>query len=377
MRFDCGDLLLVTLSIAKGLFGARFCAALRTTIGRGRLLAVGVGAITCSAARADVPGWPADVREVSYVSSADETAQPALFWAPHKSSGPRPLLVGVHTWSANYRQTGSSLPYLAWCKQQAWVFIHPNFRGPNRTPAALGSDLAVADIASAVAYAKTVAPVDEDRVYLIGASGGGHMSLLMAGRHPELWAGVSAWVPIADVAAWHGECAANPKFSGYARQIEAALGGPPDVAARIADAQHRSPHKWLARAKGLPLDINAGVHDGRTGSVPFRHSLLAFNQLAAPGDRFAPAEIEAYYASQKRPAAWPPAADDPLYARWTPLVRRVSGNARVTIFEGGHDIVHVAGLNWLAQQRRGQPAVWKIAQPVALEIAPHNATSGK
>jgi dienelactone hydrolase len=343
---------------------------------QGLLLVVGLGIALPVAARGEVPDWPADVGDITYTSSGDGTAQPALFWTPQATTGRRPLLVGVHTWSSDYRQK-TSVPYLDWCRQQGWIFIHPHFRGPNRTPAALGSDLAVADIASAVAYAKTHAPVDEDRVYLIGASGGGHMSLLMAGRHPELWAGVSAWVPIGDVAAWHRECTANPKFKNYARQIESALGGPPTDPKRLADAQHRSPDTWLARAKGVPLDINAGVHDGRTGSVPFRHSLLAFNQVAAAGDRFPPAEIESFYATQTRPATWPAAAEDELYTRWKPLVRRVSGNVRVTIFEGGHEIVHVAGLNWLAQQCRGQPAVWNIAHPVTLQRAPQGAASGK
>ena len=238
--------------------------------------------LASSWARAEIPGWPADVREVSYTSPGDHSTQRALFWSPQGLTQERPLLVGLHTWSAHYRQTGSSPPYLAWCKQRGWIFIHPNFRGPNRTAAALGSDLAVADIVGAVEYAKSQATVDMRRIYLIGASGGGHMALLMAGRHPEIWAGVSAWVPISDVAAWHRECTENSSFAGYAKHIEAALGGTPETdSARAESAKRRSPVTWLARAKGVALDINAGVHDGRTGSVPFSHSLLAFNCVAA------------------------------------------------------------------------------------------------
>jgi pimeloyl-ACP methyl ester carboxylesterase len=326
----------------------------------------------------EVPGWPADVREVRHQSSGDKTMQPALFWSPAGLTEKRPLLVGLHTWSADYRQTGSSLPYLLWCKQQGWIFVHPNFRGPNRTAVALGSDLAVADVASAVEYAKSQAPVDDRRIYLIGASGGGHMALLMAGRHPEIWAGVSAWCPIADVNAWHRECTENPRFGGYARHIESALGGPPDAdPTRAASAAHRSPSKWLHRAKDVPLDIGTGVHDGRTGSVPFRHTLQAFNAVAAPGDRLAPADIESYYATERLPAGWSPAGADLLYGKKKPLFRWISGNTRVTIFEGGHEIVHVAGLNWLAQQRKGQPAVWDIKDPVQLKIPAEATRSGK
>lgn len=227
------------------------------------VLVAGLIMMVSDAARGEVPGWPADVREVRYTSSGDRTLQPALFWTPKGIAGKRPLLVGLHTWSYHYRQTGSSLPYLRWCQQQGWIFIHPNFRGPNRTREALGSDLAVADVASAVEYAKSQAPVDKERIYLIGASGGGHMALLMAGRHPGIWAGVSAWVPIVDVAAWYRECTENPQFIGYAN------------------------------------------------------------------------------------------------------------------FEGGHEIVHVAALNWLAQQRQGRPAVWEVRNPVPLKVATESAKSGK
>jgi pimeloyl-ACP methyl ester carboxylesterase len=329
-------------------------------------------------ARAEIPGWPADVREVSYKSPADKSLQPALFWSPAGPKKQRPLLVGLHTWSADYRQTGSSLAYLAWCKQQGWIFIHPNFRGRNRTAAALGSDLAVADVVGAVEYAKSQAAVDSRRIYLIGASGGGHMALLMAGRHPEIWAGVSSWVPISDLAAWHRQSTENTKFLGYAKQMEMALGGPPETdKARAESARHRSPITWLARAQKVPLDINAGVHDGRTGSVPFSHSLVAFNCLAAEADRLPPAEIETYYRDERLPCAWQPASPDPLYGQWRPLFRKVSGNARVTIFEGGHQIIHEPALNWLAQQCQGKPAVWNIKNPVKLVIAKELTQSGK
>lgn len=316
-----------------------------------------------TAATAEIPGWPADVQEVRITSAGDQTSQPALFWTPEKIADKRPLLVGLHTWSANYRTTGSSLPYLEWCKAQGWIFIHPNFRGPNRSKDALGSDLAVADVVGAVEFAKGRAPVDTQRIYLVGVSGGGHMALLMAGRHPEIWAGVSAWCPISDVAAWHRECTGNAKFIGYARQIEAALGGAPSAGpALMQSASHRSPNTWLSRAQNVPLDINAGVVDGRAGSVPFRHSLLAFNAVAAEGDRLAPPDVEAYYTTQKLPAGWQAAAEDPLYGKLKPLFRRTSGNTRVTIFTGGHEMAPAAALNWLAQQRKGQPAIWKVNQ---------------
>ena len=320
------------------------------------------------------PDWPADVQEVRIPGTADGKEQPALFWrAPGREKAP--LLVGLHTWSSDYKQAGSSLPYLQWCRQEGWHFIHPNFGGPNRTPQAMGSDQAVAEVVRAVAWAKQSAEVDEQRVYLIGVSGGGHMAMQMAGRHPEIWAGVSAWCGISDIAQWHADCTAEPKFGRYAGNIEAALGGPPDSESRRQDAARRSPLTWLENARTVPLDIQAGVHDGRSGSVPFVHSLRAFNAVAAEGERIPQEEIERFYATHQPPG--PELETEPIYGKWQPLYRRQSGNARVTIFEGGHEIVHGVARNGLAGQRRGAPAVWDIPQPKPLEVKDDAAQSGK
>ena len=104
-------------------------------------------------------GWPKQVQEIKYPSMADNTRQPALFYAPTVRGEPRPLLVGLHSWSSDYKQT-MSVPYSKWCIEKKWNFIHPNFRGPNRRPEATGSELVVADILSAVEYAKKIGAVN-------------------------------------------------------------------------------------------------------------------------------------------------------------------------------------------------------------------------
>jgi pimeloyl-ACP methyl ester carboxylesterase len=229
----------------------------------------------------------------------------------------------------------------------------------------MGSELAVQDVVDAVEHLKKTHAVDANRIYLIGVSGGGHMAMLMAGRHPEIWAGVSAWCGISDLAAWHAEHLKGGRPDNYAADIEAALGGPP-TGPSLDEARQRSPLIHLARARNVPLDLNHGIHDGRTGSVPFRHSLLAFNQVATkplPSD-----EIAAYYETQRRPATWAAPTPDPLYtdgpAAKPVLFRQIAGNTRVTLFDGGHEILYVPALNWLALQRKGQPAVWKISHPL-------------
>ena len=335
--------------------------------------------LTASLTEAQTPSqgsrvWPEDIRKVEIPGSLGEKPQPALFWtAPGET--PAPLLVGLHTWSSNFHQTGSSLPYQQWCRLNGWHFIHPDFGGPNVTPRAMGSDGAVADVVRAVAWAKEHAHVDPERVYLIGVSGGGHMALLMAARHPELWAGVSAWCGISDIAQWHADCRANPRFARYADNIESALGGPPDTAARQKDAARRSPVTWLAEAHAVPLDIQAGVHDGRLGSVPFSHSLRAWNAVVGATAALPEAFLENFYSTQKSREPAPPT--DALYGRRPPVFQRAHRNARVTIFEGGHEIIHSVALNWLAQQRQGQAAVWEVREPVPFDVEEENVQSGK
>ena len=297
-------------------------------------------------------GWPEGVREIRFISTADSTEQPALFYAP-RADEPALLLVGLHTWSGNYLQA-TSAPYAKWCIERGWAFIHPDFRGPNWTPPAAGSDLVVQDIIDAVEYARKNANVDGNRVYLVGASGGGHASLLMAGRAPEIWAGVSAWVGISDIKAWYEECTKAGR--GYANHVVKACGGTPGTDPAIdEDCRKRSPLTYLAEATDVSLDINAGITDGHNGSVPISHSLRAFNAVAKAEDRLSEEEIDYFTQKAEVPPHLKQSAQelaDSDYGAKVPLFRRTSGKARITIFKGGHEIIFEAALNWLAKQRK-------------------------
>ena len=305
-----------------------------------------------------VPGWPRQVNEILYPSSADSTRQPALFYAPKNQQEPAPLLVALHTWSDDYKQK-MSVPYAEWCIEKGWVFIHPHFRGPNRTKQATGSPLVVADILSAVDYARAAAKVDPNRIYLVGVSGGGYTSLLMAGRAPDIWAGVSAWVPITDLKAWYFQCKKTGRR--YAKDIVESCGGVPGASDEIElEYEKRSPITYLNKAKNLPLDMNAGITDGHTGSVPISHSLRAFNLVAAPQDRIAEDDISFFVERAEVPPHLKQELSDPAYGEKQPLFRKTSGKARLTVFDGGHEIIFPAALKWLAQQKRTQPAPMAI-----------------
>ena len=274
-----------------------------------------------------------------------------MFYKP-ETDEPRPLLVGLHSWSANYRQKESVI-YGEWAIANDWIFIHPNFRGPNTRPQTTGSELVIGDVLSAIDYAKANARVDESRIYAVGWSGGGYLGLLLAGRAPEIWAGVSAWVPISDLNAWYEE--SRRLGTKYARQIAASCGGNPlGDGPAAAECRKRSPLTHLERARDIPLDINHGIRDGRNSAdpVPISQSLRAFNLLAAPADRLTEEEIEYFGREEEVPSHLRNETSGPSDGGLKVLFRRQSGNTRLTVFDGAHDKNTEAAVRWLNQQRR-------------------------
>ncbi len=318
---------------------------------------VTIGFAACSFAAALAAGAP-PCQVVRVKSSIDGTEQPCYFWAPEAAKERAvPLVVGLHTWSYDYTKFGSYVAAYSHAKKSGWAFVGPNFRGPNNTPQGCGSDLAVQDVIDAVSYAKSHAKIDPRRVYIIGGSGGGHMTLLAVGRHPEVFAAGAAFCPITDLARWHADSLLHHPGRGkhYARMMEAACGGTP--AEKPGEYAHRSPLTWLARAReaGVPVYIVTGIHDGWKGSVPVGHSFRAFNILADEKDRVSEADIKAIEETQQVPEAlaWKGPAD-PFYDKAHRIhFRRTSASVRFTLFEGGHGGNSAAGLDFLSRQVKG------------------------
>lgn len=297
------------------------------------------------------------VTEISYPCKIDKSMQKAMFFKA-QSVEPRPLVVALHTWSFHHNANYEG--YAEFCEENDWHLIYPDFRGPNSTPESCGSDFVVSDIEDAVAYMKKVCNVDPNRVYLVGGSGGGHCTLLLAGRRPDLWTAVSAWCPISDIYAWHQQCLNEPRFKAYSRNIEGACGGnPAESAAAAREALVRSPLSWLANAEELTVDISTGIHDGHTGSVPVSHTFNAFNVLANENERVSEEDIDFVVKNEKMPPALEGdyGEDQSLNDRKI-YFRRQSGNARITIFEGGHDLIVNSAMQFLAKQIKGKKADW-------------------
>jgi hypothetical protein len=128
--------------------------------------------------------------------------------------------------------------------------------------------------------------------------------------------------------------------------MEGCTGGTPASAAN--EYKLRSPLPYLHQAKGLPIDIQAGIQDGHTGSVPVSHSLRAFNEIAAaaghPEARFSEPDIAHIVSTKQVPPDSP--APPVEHRRTRILLRRTAGPARITLFDGGHETDFPAAYLW-------------------------------
>jgi predicted esterase len=295
------------------------------------------------------------VVEISIPRQGQEPDQPAL-WFNSGTKSRKPLLMVLHSWSADYFQH-YGIPYGVFAEKNDWVFIHPNFRGEFDREEATASEKAVSDVLLALDYAKAHALVDEKRVYLAGFSGGAMLSLTMAGRYPEKFTAVLAYVPVYDLNDWYDSVIQSPHgyTDKYQADIEASCGGNPrtDDKAR-EECWKRSPSAYLsgARGKDVRVFISGGVDDP---FVPPSHAIRAFNDLADDNDKISEDDYRFLDKNQSLPEGLRGYEEEDRFfeeAGLPVVFTRRSGNGVIYLFEGGHDIVFNKGFNWLSKQSR-------------------------
>lgn len=294
--------------------------------------------------------------QMTFTSTADATEQPLRYYCPESVDKPVAAMIYLHTWLGDHQQNADR--WVLEAARRGWAFVQPSFRGSSNTPQGCGSPLALADVVDATRWAMANLPLDPQRIYLAGGSGGGHMAMRMAGHAPELYAAVSEWCGIASLVDWYHEHCVNGKPVLYAEHIQAATGGPPGSSAEV-DAQYfqRSPIHHLTSGKDLPIDFNHGVFDGKKGSVPAHHSIDAFNIIAQAHHApvVTPQEIEQLWEHHRlnhpQPQDTTPDAD---FGERQIYLRRYAGSSRLTIFEGGHDAIPFAACQWLAKHTRDE-----------------------
>lgn len=285
----------------------------------------------------------------------NEPAQPAL-WYHSGTDSKKPLLIVLHSWSADYLQH-CGIPYGVFAERNDWIFIHPNYRGEFDKPDATASEKAIQDVLDALEYAKANAPVDEDRIYLAGFSGGAMMSLIMAGRYPEKFSAALVWVPVYDLNDWYTTViqSAYKYTEHYRKDIEASCGGNPHSDSEAKEeCRRRSPSAYLSNARGKDIRffISGGIEDH---FVPPSHAVRAFNDLADEADNISEADYQFLDKNDRLPENLNGQGKENHFFEEMDLpvvFARNSGNATLFLFDGGHDIVYNAGLQWLSQQQR-------------------------
>ena len=149
----------------------------------------------------EAPKWSDEFNIVEIKSPIDETLQSAYFYKT-KSPDPQPLVVSLHTWSADYTQYDSINEFSF---EKDYNYIHPNFRGVNNTKDGCCSELVISDIDASIDFAIENANVDTTRIYVIGMSGGGYATLAMFMKSKHKIKKFSSWVPLVDLIQWYDE----------------------------------------------------------------------------------------------------------------------------------------------------------------------------
>jgi len=226
----------------------------------------------------EVPGYT--LREVGIKSGIDGSVEPSIIGYPAdvmpgaQNARGLPLLVGIHSWSTT--RFSSAQQQAAVAAEQGWLSVFPEFRGPNlpsnpRVTQAGASLLAQHDIIDAVEYMKAQFPVDERRIYIQGGSGGGHMSLQMLCKYPDVWAACASWVPITSMQEWWEE------QNGYAPFVEAVCGGKPGDSPEVDwEYLRRSPRTFITNAVNTPTRIAHGQMDG---TIAYEQSWHTYTRL--------------------------------------------------------------------------------------------------
>ncbi len=293
--------------------------------------------------------WPSQCREIAIISTLDSEIQPAYFFKA-ADKNPRPLVVSLHTWSGGYAQRDT----LSWmCIERDYHYIHPHFRGPNRTFKACGSPGVIQDIEDAIAYATQNANVDTASIHVVGTSGGGYASLLayMNTQHPVKT--FSAWVPISDLKKWYSE--SKGRGTRYAYDIARCTVDSAGFTQKNhflgeVEAIRRSPFYMktpVKQRKNATLYICAGVHDGYRGSVPVTQSLHFYNKVVGdfdPGEKAALISDDAviellasrgYRSNGKRK----------IGNRLIHYQKSYEDKVHIVVFEGGHEMLPGVALN--------------------------------
>jgi predicted peptidase len=284
------------------------------------------------------PIWRDEFKIVDVKSPIDETLQQAYFYKT-KSVDPQPLIVSLHTWSTDYTQYDSINEFSF---RKDYNYIHPNFRGMNNTKDACCSELVISDIDASIDFALENANVDTTKIYVMGMSGGGYATLAMFMKSKHRIKKFSSWVPLVDLVQWYDET--KILKLKYAAEILACTQSK-DGILNEKIARQKSPIYWetpIDKLNYSTLEISTGIYDGMRGNgvIPITHSINFYNKLLSDLDI---SDSSKYVSAAEKLALLefrkPLGNFGQISGREVALVKETN-NIKLTIFEGGHEILH-------------------------------------
>ena len=298
--------------------------------------------------RNNYQNWPRDFQEklLPQPHSTGTSGQLAKYYSPSKPN--QPLIMFLHGWSEDYKST-NGIPFAVWCKQNNWGFISPNFGGVFDNPGDLGGKKIYNKILNARDWAVSQFKSDTTRLYLIAVSGGAIVALNFIFENPHAFSGASLWSPVTDLRKWHQQLQ-NTSWR-YLHEMENILQGSPTNSPKVY--QQRSPIHKADSYPHIPLDIHAGIKDGKHGPVPFSHSIDFFNRLCSHSlnsqDTIPQGLIQSLRTSGKIPPGYisPPSKQKGLTEPI--LYQKKCNGVTLSLFKGAHVVHPMSSIQWVKQ----------------------------
>ena len=279
--------------------------------------------------------WSNEFSVVKIISNKDKSLQKAYFYKT-SSDKPKPLVVSLHTWSGKY-DIYDGLANL--CLQKDINYIHPDFRGVNSTIESCCSNLALSDIDDAITYAIKNSNVDTEKIYVIGASGGGYAALSTFMKSNHNINTISAWVPITDLVAWHHE--SSIRKLKFTNDILKCTNSKNNVL-NIENAKDRSPIYWqtpIDKLMHTKVNIYTGIYDGIQGSVPITHSINFYNKLLTDLSVKDSTKYVSKIETQRLLKQRKPLGEFGVISGRKVFLNKEFNTVKLVIFDGGHEIL--------------------------------------